>query len=97
MILKESRTSNTPISKLGSDLNLITQINKDITINKKQPSTETLELVESLASNKLNQGRVIIRASGTEPVIRVLIESNDNEKNHEVINFIEKEITKHLS
>ena len=95
LILKESLKSNSPISKLGSDLNLITQINKDIIINKKQPSTETLESIASLASKKLNQGRVIIRPSGTEPVIRILIESNDNEKNNEVIGFIEKEITNH--
>jgi len=95
LILKQSLKSNTPISKLGSDLNLITQINKDIIINKKQPSTETLESIASLASKKLNQGRVIIRPSGTEPVIRILIESNDNEKNNEVIGFIEKEITNH--
>jgi len=97
LILKESLKSNIPISNLASDLNLITQVNKDIEINNKEPSTETLESIASFASKKLNQGRVIIRASGTEPLIRILIESNDNEKNNEVITFIEKEIKNHQS
>ena len=37
---------------------------------------------------------MIIRESGTEPLIRILIESDNKEKGNEVINFIKEEISK---
>ena len=37
---------------------------------------------------------MIIRESGTEPLIRILIESDNKEKSMEVIEFIKEEISK---
>ena len=45
---------------------------------------EKLETLQAKASELIEDGRVIIRQSGTEPLIRVLIESD----NKEIVNQI---------
>ena len=54
----------------------------------------TLESIALSATEKLDNGRAIIRKSGTEPLIRILIESDNSSKSEEVIKFIKEEISK---
>ena len=66
----------------------------DLEIEDADIQNNTLESIASEASEKLEDGRVIIRESGTEPLIRILIESDNKEKSMEVIEFIKEEISK---
>ena len=50
---------------------------------------ESLEMVETLISGK---GRALLRQSGTEPVIRVMIESETKEKCKEYAEIIAEKI-----
>jgi phosphomannomutase len=54
---------------------------------------ENIETFQAKALDLIEDGRVIIRQSGTEPLIRILIES-DNEEIVNQINELVKEITK---
>ena len=94
LVLKESIKLKLPISKLLKDLKLVHQTNINLEIEDAGIQNNTLESIASEATEKLEDGRVIIRESGTEPLIRILIESDNKEKSMEVIEFIKEEISK---
>ena len=94
LVLKESIKLKLPISKLLEDLKLVHQTNINLEIEDTGIQNNTLESIASEATEKLEDGRVIIRESGTEPLIRILIESDNKEKSMEVIEFIKEEISK---
>jgi len=73
----------------------LTNINLDFNINKIDPKTKILidRTLKSYQAKNSNDYRVYIRPSGTEPVIRVLVEA----KNQEKVNFLSSEITNKLS
>ena len=94
LVLKESIKLKLPISKLLKDLKLVHQTNINLEIEDAGIQNNTLESIALEATEKLEDGRVIIRESGTEPLIRILIESDNKEKSMEVIEFIKEEISK---
>jgi len=72
----------------------LTNINLDFNINKLNPETkilidQTIKFFHKIYSNNC---RVYIRPSGTEPVMRVLVEA----KNHNKVDSLSKEITNKL-
>ena len=73
----------------------LTNIKLDFNINKINPKTKTLinKTVESYQVNKPNNSRIYIRPSGTEPVMRVLVEAENKRKVHS----LSREITNKLS
>ena len=72
----------------------ITNINLASNINKLNQKTRTLidETIENFQALYSDNCRVYIRPSGTEPLIRVLVEA----KNHEEVNSLSSEITNKL-
>ena len=79
------------ISELTKGLTLVKQHN--INIDIQNINLENIETFQAKALDLIEDGRVIIRQSGTEPLIRILIES-DNEEIVNQINNLVKEITK---
>jgi len=72
----------------------LTNINLDFNINKLNPETknlidQTIAFIQKIYSDNC---RVYIRPSGTEPVIRVLVEA----KNHNKVHSLSNEITNKL-
>jgi len=72
----------------------LTNINLDFNINKLNPETkilidQTIEFFQKIYSDNC---RVYIRPSGTEPVLRVLVEA----KNHKKVHSLSSEITNKL-
>ena len=94
LVLKESIKSKQPISNLLKDLKLVPQTNIDLEIKDIEITDDVLKSIASRANEKLDNGRSIIRKSGTEPLIRILIESDNKEETNEVIKFIKEEISK---
>jgi len=72
----------------------LTNINLNFNINKLNLNTKTLidQTLENFQSMYSDNCRVYIRPSGTEPVIRVLVEAKD----HERVHFLSSEITNKL-
>ena len=94
LVLKESIKSKQPISNLLKDLKLVTQTNINLEIKDIEITNDVLKSISSRATEKLDNGRSIIRKSGTEPLIRILIESDNKEETNEVIKFINEEISR---
>ncbi len=72
----------------------LTNINLDFNINKLNPKTKNLinQTIEKFKAIYSDNCRVYIRPSGTEPVIRVLVEAT----NHKTVHSLSSEITKKL-
>ncbi len=73
----------------------LTNINLDFNINKINPKTKILidRTIETYQANNSDNFRVYIRPSGTEPLMRVLVEA----KNQTKVNSLSSEITNKLS
>ena len=73
----------------------LTNINLDFNINKINPKTKILidRTIEIFQANNSDNFRVYIRPSGTEPLMRVLIEATNQMK----VNSLSSEITHKLS
>ena len=73
----------------------LTNINLDFNINKINQKTKTLinQTIDNFQTIYSDDCRVYIRPSGTEPLMRVLIEAKNNDK----VNSLSNEITNKLS
>jgi phosphoglucosamine mutase len=73
----------------------LTNINLNFNINEINPKTKTLigQTIESYQANNSDNCRIYIRPSGTEPVMRVLVEA----KNEMKVQSLSNEITNKLS
>jgi phosphoglucosamine mutase len=79
-VLSLMKISNAPLSKLASRIKLFPQVLMNVEVEKKQDirSVPDIEIAVKNAEEKLgSRGRVLVRASGTEPKIRVMLEGED--------------------
>ena len=78
-ILSVVITSGKPVSEVCKRFEPVPQITKSVATNGAKP-LENQSVVSIIEKNRLrlgNQGRLLIRPSGTEPVIRVMAEGDD--------------------
>jgi phosphoglucosamine mutase len=73
----------------------LTNINLDFNLNEIKQKARSLisQTMENIKVNYSDRSRIYIRPSGTEPVIRVLVEAEDEKE----VNSLSKEITNKLS
>ena len=70
------------LSKLASEVRMLPQMTKNLRVVSKakvMENTEIKALVKSLSENELSSGRILLRQSGTEPVVRVMVEADTKE------------------
>ncbi len=101
MLLMVAFEKNKKISELANIIKIYPQvlINAKVSSEKKDTFNENDEInkkIEELEKEFLENGRVLIRASGTEPLVRVMIEGENQEyitkKAQELANFIEEKL-----
>ncbi len=82
-ILKIMVETRQPLSELAHCIKPYPQILKNLKVNAK-PAFEELssvqELVQAAESDLGNKGRILLRYSGTEPKVRLLVEGEDRSK-----------------
>ncbi len=86
MLINENTTMSEALN-----LKLYPQTNKNIIVNDKFRIMNSDELNKAITkyNTELNgMGRLMIRASGTEPKIRVMVESKDSELNDKIANSL---------
>lgn len=67
-----------PLSKLAEPVHIYPQVLKNIRVKDKpaaQNDPDVIKAVENAAKALDNSGRILVRESGTEPVIRVMVEA----------------------
>lgn len=103
MLIKVILEKSKKVSELTKIINIYPQIliNAKVNSDKKydyDKDPEILKKIEELNNEFKDNGRVLIRASGTEPLVRVMIEGEDKEyiekKAKELADFIEHKLGK---
>ena len=101
MLINVILTKNKSLNELAKIINIYPQvlINAKVNSNKKYDFDKDDEInaaIEKLNNEFKDNGRVLIRASGTEPLVRVMIEGENKEyitkKATEVAKLIEKKL-----
>lgn len=79
-VLNLMKKKNMSLSRLSSKIQLFPQVLLNVEVEKRQDIRSIPQIQEAIkkAEDKLNgRGRVLVRASGTEPKIRVMLEGED--------------------
>jgi phosphoglucosamine mutase len=82
-ILRIMHTTGQPLSKLKTCLKKYPQAQRNLKVKAKPPIDELREVVklrDEVERELAGQGRVLLRYSGTEPKIRLLIEGRERDK-----------------
>jgi len=81
-ILSEIKRQGEPASEVLDVFNPVPQVLKNVRYSGESPMghPDLLAEIEKVTAELAGQGRVLIRASGTEPLIRVMVEADDPRK-----------------
>lgn len=85
-ILQLMQETKKPLSLLRRCLNKYPQVQQNIRVQKKIPLEELRSMIPLIAQTEKElegQGRVLLRYSGTEPLLRLLIEGKDAQRIHQ--------------
>ncbi len=96
------KATGKPLSELAKVITILPQVlvNMEATVDMKAGLAESLEItaaVRACEEELAGAGRVLIRPSGTEPLIRVMVEGPDQEQITDIANRIVKAIQETLS
>ena len=97
MVAEEICDNKTSLSALVEDVVLYPQFLKNVRVVDKDTVMNDKDVLESVRQVEElidGNGRVLLRPSGTEPLIRVMIECESEEKCHEYANMIVNTIIK---
>ncbi|MEO5355743.1 MAG: phosphoglucosamine mutase [Nitrospirae bacterium YQR-1] len=81
-ILNIARKSKKPLSELASEITLYPQILKNVRVSRMQDYRGFPEIINAIAEAEKalnNTGRILVRPSGTEPKIRIMVEGRSSE------------------
>ncbi|PYJ22829.1 MAG: phosphoglucosamine mutase, partial [Verrucomicrobia bacterium] len=82
-VLRIMHKSGQPLSKLKTCLKKYPQAQRNLVVKEKRPLAEltpVMNLVNEAEKELSGKGRVLLRYSGTEPKIRLLIEGSEPDK-----------------
>ncbi|MEM9015518.1 MAG: phosphoglucosamine mutase [Verrucomicrobiota bacterium] len=81
-LLKQMRKAGKPLSELRKVLTKFPQAQRNVRVERKPALTETSthERVTEIESTLGSSGRILLRYSGTEPLLRILIEGREEQQ-----------------
>ena len=89
-ILSLMKTAGKPISELVAPVELFPQVMVNVNIKQKRPLADFPEIQQAIdrANERVGSGRILVRPSGTEPKVRVMIEGDHAGEIQELANEI---------
>lgn len=79
-VLEIMKNTGKPLSELKQEVKLMPQVREDVRVREKRPvekMPKVQALIEAAEKKFAGRGRVFVRYSGTEPLIRVMLEGED--------------------
>jgi phosphoglucosamine mutase len=73
-------SSKTALSNLAKEIKMFPQLTVNVRVNDKNTidnNEELRKLIKKIQAELSDNGRILVRPSGTEPVIRVMVEASD--------------------
>lgn len=83
--------SKKTLAQLVEPVTIYPQLMKNVYVRDKkeaQNDPKVQEAIKEVEAKLGDEGRVLVRESGTEPVVRVMVEANTNEKCLESVDYI---------
>ncbi len=90
-IMEAMCESKQPLSVLAAPVVMYPQLLKNVVVDDKDETLNCAEVKAAVADVEAklgSEGRVLLRKSGTEPVLRVMVEALTNEKCEDGVNYI---------
>ena len=94
LVIKAMINEKKSLDQLLDGLELVPQFNQNIDVDFSTISNETIKIIADKANTEINDGRVLVRKSGTEPVIRITIETLEEKTANIVIETVKSQIKK---
>lgn len=85
--------SKAPLSELLKEITIFPQLLVNVKVKDKKAAREDEEVVKAVAqveSELGSEGRILVRESGTEPLVRVMVEAETGEKCKEMVDHVVK-------
>ena len=92
LVMKAMVELDKSIDELSNGLELVPQFNHNIETDLTKLSNDLITKLSDEANTNLNNGRVLVRKSGTEPVLRVTVESSDEAQAQKLFESIKTQI-----
>ena len=90
-IMEVMMAKKKPLSELHADLTIYPQVLKNVRVTDKalaQADPDVQAAVSEIAARLGDSGRILVRESGTEPVVRVMVEAETEELCREYVDFV---------
>lgn len=99
-LLKTVRESGEPLHVLAGQMKKLPQVLVNVSVNRKEAMGGNLRIIDATrqAEVRLGEfGRLLVRPSGTEPLIRIMVEGEDEALLHETANHLADIIRRELA
>ncbi|MGB9553444.1 MAG: phosphoglucosamine mutase, partial [bacterium] len=100
MLLKLMQETQMDLSELGREYQPVPQVLLNVEVKDKEKFQEDPEIqgkISELERSLKGRGRIVVRPSGTEPIIRVMVESSQKGEAEEVASQLSNLIRERLS
>ena len=91
------KSTRKPLSQLANMMKKYPQKLKNLKVKEKKPiekMEKVREAIDQAEKRMEGRGRVLVRYSGTEPLIRIMVEADDEKLIEEIVELIEEAIRK---
>jgi phosphoglucosamine mutase len=99
-VLEAMKRTKKPLSVLKNEIHLLPQVREDVRVVKKEALEnypEIIKAIQTAEKNLKDEGRVFVRYSGTEQLVRVMVEGKNLKNIQKFAKMIAEKIEEHLN
>ena len=99
MVMEAMTEKKMSLGKMAGEVTIYPQLLKNVRVFDKQEARENEAVVEAIASVEKalgDEGRILVRESGTEPVLRVMVEAPEQKTCEQYVNQVVDVLTRQV-